>query len=110
MNSEGAISNGVGGYHDHIHILVGIRPAQSLAHLIRAVKASSSGWAKRELGMQGFAWQEGYGAFSLSAKDLERARTYVANQEEHHRTQTFKEEYLGLLDRGMVEYNKKYLW
>ena len=60
--------------------------------------------------MANFSWQEGYGAFAVSAPDLEKVKTYVQNQEEHHRVTTFQEEYVALLKRGLVGYDDKYLW
>ena len=63
-----------------------------------------------ELGLGSFAWQEGYGALTVSAPDLERVRGYVLRQEEHHRENGFQEEYVEMLKRGLVEYDDRYLW
>ena len=63
-----------------------------------------------ELRLAGFAWQEGYDGFTVSASHLEKVRAYVLNQEAHHRTKSFQEEYLEMLKRGLVEYDEKYLW
>ena len=60
--------------------------------------------------MTAFAWQEGYGAFTVSPPDLEKVRQYVLNQETHHRKVTFKDEYLAMLKRGMIEYDEDHLW
>lgn len=60
--------------------------------------------------MPGFTWQEGYGAFTVGARDLERARAYVLNQEERHRTQSYQAEYVEMLKMGLVEYDERYLW
>ncbi|GEP44683.1 hypothetical protein BGE01nite_39740 [Brevifollis gellanilyticus] len=60
--------------------------------------------------MPEFSWQEGYGAFTVGARDLERARSYVLNQEERHRSQTYQDEYVEMLKMGLVEYDERYLW
>ena len=77
---------------------------------MREVKSDSSRWIKEELGRSAFAWQEGYGVFTFSAPDLESVRRYVLNQEDHHRTRSFQEEYVDLLHRGLVEYDGNHLW
>jgi len=77
---------------------------------MRELKADSSKWIKAELSLRGFAWQEGYGAFTVSAPDLERVRAYVLGQEEHHRAKSFQEEYVEMLKRGLVDYDDLYLW
>ena len=77
---------------------------------MRELKSESSGWVHRECKLAGFAWQEGYGAFSVGASELEAARSYVLNQEAHHQKKTFQEEYVGMLKRGLVEYDDRYLW
>jgi REP element-mobilizing transposase RayT len=103
-------AHAVGGTGDHIHLAVGLKATHCLADLMREVKSESSRWIHEELRLAGFGWQEGYGAFTFAAKDLEPVRDYVLNQEEHHRVKSFQEEYLQMLQRGMVEYDEKYLW
>ena len=78
--------------------------------MIRTLKTDSSKWIKREVNLAGFAWQEGYGAFTVGAPDIEKVRAYVLNQEEHHRNKSFEEEYLEMLQRGLVDYDERYLW
>ncbi|GHC43418.1 IS200/IS605 family transposase [Roseibacillus persicicus] len=99
-----------GGIANHVHLLVGLKPTHCLSDLMRELKSDSTKWIKGQLNRSSFAWQTGYGAFSVSAPDLEKARNYVLNQEEHHRKQSFQEEYLIFLKRGLVEYDKRYLW
>ena len=70
----------------------------------------SSAWIHREIGLAGFHWQEGYGAFTVSAGHIGKVREYVLHQEEHHRGTTFQEEYVRLLQKGLVEYDDRYLW
>ena len=105
-----AVAHAVGGVADHVHLLVGLKPVHRLSDVMRELKSESSGWIHRELRLTGFAWQEGYGAFSVGAPELEVARAYVLNQEAHHRKKTFQEEYLMMLQRGLVGYDDRYLW
>ncbi|MDQ2919518.1 MAG: transposase, partial [Verrucomicrobiota bacterium] len=69
-----------------------------------------SRWVHEEIGLRTFAWQEGYGAFTVSASQIESVRQYIAQQEEHHRTRIFRDEYVALLKRSGVDYDEKYLW
>jgi putative transposase len=78
--------------------------------VVRDVKAVSSRWVHEEIGDGEFSWQEGYGAFTVSASQRETVREYIARQEEHHRKRTFQEEYLELLQRSGVDYDERYLW
>ena len=101
----------IGGMPDHVHLLLGWRRDESLATLMRNVKARSSAWIHREFpNLVKFAWQEGYGAFTVSASQRETVCEYIARQEEHHHKRTFQEEYLELLKRSGVDYDERYLW
>ena len=101
----------IGGVADHIHLLFGLRPNIALSDLIRDVKANSSGFINDNRFVRGkFAWQEGFGAFSYSRSHLDTVVKYVLNQEKHHANRTFKDEYIGLLDRFEVEYEDRYLF
>ena len=104
------VAHAVGGTSDHVHIFAGLRATHCLADVMREVKADSSLWIHREIGLAGFNWQEGYGAFTISAGHIEKVREYVLRQEEHHRGTTFQEEYVRLLRKGLVEYDDRYLW
>lgn len=110
LRTEGAISHGIGGTWDHVHVLAGLRATHCLAHVMQRLKSVSSRWIHEELSLPGFAWQEGYGAFTVSATSLEAVRAYVSNQEEHHRVRTFQEEYVEMLKKGLVEYDERHLW
>ena len=110
VRSMNGIAHAVGGTGDHIHIAAGLRAKHCLADVMREIKSESSRWIHEELRMAGFAWQEGYGAFTFAAPDLEAVRAYVLNQEEHHRVKTFQEEYQAMLRRGMVEHDERFLW
>jgi len=103
------VPHAVGGTADHVHIFTGLRATHCLADVMREVKSDSSAWIRRELGLQGFHWQEGYGGFTISASHIEKVRAYVLDQEEHHRTTSFQEEYVRLLKEGLVEYDDRYL-
>lgn len=104
------VPEAIGGVADHVHLLVGLRANFSLADIIRDVKAVTSRWVHDEIGMLRFQWQEGYGAFTVSASQLEQVREYIDRQEEHHRDRTFQAEYLEFLNRSGVEYDERYLW
>jgi len=106
----GGRPHAVGGVGDHVHVFAGLRATHCLANVMRELKSESSAWIKKEMSLHGFAWQEGYGAFTVSASSMERVRSYVLNQERHHRITTFQEEYLGMLRQGLVEYDDRYLW
>jgi putative transposase len=96
---------------DHVHLLVGLKPNQSIADLVRDIKAGSSKFISDNRWVKGkFSWQEGYGAFSYSKSQIDRVIKYISNQEAHHKKKTFQEEYLEFLDRFGIEYDRKYLF
>jgi putative transposase len=105
-----AIPDSVGGVEDHIHLLVGIRANHAVADLVREVKSLSSRWIHEELGQTRFAWQEGYGAFTISSSEIAALQEYISKQEEHHRARTFQDEYLDFLARQNIGFDEKYLW
>ena len=96
---------------DHTHLLVGLKPPMAISDLVRDVKAGSSNFINEKKWMQGhFNWQEGFGAFSYSRSQIDTVIKYILNQEEHHRKQTFREEYIDFLKKFEIEYNEKYLF
>jgi REP-associated tyrosine transposase len=96
---------------DHVHQLVGIKPNISISDLARDIKAGSSKFITEKKWLQGkFRWQEGFGVFSYSRNELDRVIKYILNQEEHHKINTFKEEYVNLLDESDINYNDEYLF
>ncbi|MFT4639296.1 MAG: putative transposase [Verrucomicrobiales bacterium] len=105
-----AMSVAVGGMGDHVHVLMGLNATHTLADMMRELKSESSRWIKSGLKLQGFSWQEGYGAFTFGALDLEQVRQCVLNQSEHHRTKSFQEDYEAMLERGLVNYDERYVW
>ena len=100
----------INGMPDHVHILFGMRPNQSLADLMKHVKGDSSEWINKRGFVRHFKWQEGYGAFSYSKSDLPNVIRYIENQEQHHRKKSFLEEYLALLEEFEVEFNEQYIF
>jgi REP element-mobilizing transposase RayT len=110
VQNIGGVSEAIGGVEDHVHLLIGLRATHCLADVVRDIKANSSRWIHEDVGDKPFAWQEGYGAFTVSAQLRAKVREYIAGQEEHHRLRSFQEEYVDFLKRGMVEYDEKYLW
>lgn len=110
IKSMNGMAHAVGGVADHVHVFAGLKATHCLADVMRELKSESSGWIHRELKMPWFAWQEGYGGFTVSASSIEPVKAYVLNQPEHHRTKSFQDEYLGMLGRGLVEYDERYLW
>ena len=100
----------IGGMPDHVHVLFGFRPTQSLSDLMKDVKRSSSLWIKEKRFVRGnFSWQEGFGAFSYSRSQLSNVIGYIEEQEKHHKQRTFAEEYLELLKLFEVEYDERYV-
>ena len=96
---------------DHIHMLVGCRPSQSISDLMKNVKAGSSEWINEEkLSKRKFNWQDGYGAFSYAKSDLPTIIKYIENQERHHKKKSFQEEYRELLKEFEVEFDERYLF
>lgn len=101
----------VNGVADHIHLLIGMRPAQSISDLMQDVKGGSSKWINENKLVPGrFEWQEGYGAFSCSQSQLPAVINYIQNQEQHHKKKTFREEYSHFLQEFEVEYDERYVF
>lgn len=108
-------NNGVllaaGGVEDHIHLLASVPRNLSLSDAMRFVKTLSSRWVRRTSPhRKEFAWQAGYGVFTVSASHLGRVKRYIANQKEHHRTVTFQEEFLGFLNAYGIPYDERTVW
>jgi putative transposase len=99
----------VNGTPDHVHMLVRIRPAQAVAEVARLIKTNSSRWARGKWNRE-FAWQTGYGVFSVSESNVPAVTRHIATQEEHHRKRSFQEEFLAFLKKNNVVYDERYLW
>jgi len=96
---------------DHVHILFGMRPDQSLSELMRMVKGDSSEWINQnKLSPYPFRWQEGYGAFSYAPSQLPEVVQYIQQQEEHHSKKSFRDEYIHILQLFGIDYNEKYIF
>ncbi len=109
VHGLGGFPEGVGGVADHVHLLIGLKATHCLADFMRELKKASSLWVHDEMRLRTFAWQEGYAAFTVSATARNAVRNYIANQDEHHRTKSFREELLEILKKAGVEYDPKYL-
>ena len=96
----------VGGTTDHIHILISLPADKRLSEAVRDMKANSSRWISET--NRGFSWQNGYGAFGVSASQVPAVKEYNRNQDEHHRKRSFEEEFLALLRKSGVDYDPKY--
>lgn len=105
----GGVADEIGGMADHVHLLVGLKATHCLADVMRELKKASSVWVHKEIGLHRFAWQEGYSAFTVSATGRSAVKRYIANQEAHHRVQSFREELEEMLKRAGVAYDPKYL-
>ena len=98
----------IGGTEDHVHILLEQSRSVTIAKLLETIKANSSRWIKTEC--KHFSWQAGYGAFSVDQRTYEGVKKYIVDQKVHHKTRTFKEEYVLLLKRANIPIDENYLW
>lgn len=99
-----------GGMADHVHLLISLGRTLAVADAVRDIKASSSNWLHEELGLQGFRWQNGYGAFAVSYSNLSAVKEYLAHQGQHHRGVSFQDEFRELLRRHDLEWDERYVW
>ena len=104
----GAYLHSVGGTEDHVHLLIQVPPVLALSKAVATIKANSSRWA----GEQGhkFAWQQGYGAFGVSASVVPVVVRYIQNQEGHHKKMDFEAEFVALLKKHGVEFDSRYVF
>lgn len=101
----------VGGVADHVHLSVRLSRTLTVADLVKEIKTASSKWLKlQDSSLKDFAWQKGYGAFSLGISQKDTLQKYIDNQDEHHRTQTFQDEYRAFLTKYDIEYDERYVW
>ncbi len=108
LNHKSIIINGV---EDHVHIFLGLNPKRTISDTVWEIKRSSSifinekKWFRKK-----FNWQEGYGGFSYGKSQIDRVYKYIQNQEQHHRKQTFRNEYIGFLKKFEIEYDQQFLF
>src|SRR2546428_12248015 len=111
VRNQGQKLISINGMPDHIHILIGLKPAMAFADLVREIKADSSNFVNEKKFVHGkFSWQEGYGAFSYGHSQLDTVIRYIQNQEYHHRRRSFKDEYLASLKKFEIMFEEKYVF
>jgi putative transposase len=111
VKEAGCVAVRAGGWHDHVHLVCGLTRTVTIAQLVEHVKVETSKWAKgTAYGVPKFAWQAGYGVFSISQSNLEMVVEYAKNQAEHHRTRTFQDEFRELCRRHEIEIDERYVW
>ncbi len=104
-----AIPEAIGGISDHVHILAMLNSTHCIADFVREIKKSSSQWIHNTIEMQSFAWQVGYAGFTVSMTSVASVKSYIANQDDHHRDKTSREELIELLERACIKYDPKYI-
>ena len=110
IRSEGGIALIVNGTADHVHILAKLRQDKAVSKVVGEIKANSSAWISRTFKeCRAFAWQEGYGAFTVSESQVPKVRSYLERQEEHHRTVSFLEEFKVMLRAHGLAFDERYL-
>lgn len=111
IRKQGGISLAINGMDDHIHVLAKLRPDKAVSDVLRDLKANSSGWMHEIFpDLKDFSWQNGYGAFTVSASQTDKVMEYIANQEKHHlKIGSFRDEFIKLLRANKIEFDEKYL-
>ena len=111
INNQGQKLIAINSMPDHVHILIGLKPAMALADLVREIKADSTNFINERKLLHGrFNWQEGYGAFSYGHSQLNTIIRYIQTQEKHHQRRSFKDEYLALLRKFDIGFEEKYVF
>ena len=101
----------IGGVEDHVHLLLGAPASLAPSKIAQLIKGGSSAWIHDTFpNMKRFAWQDGYGVFSVSKSNIPEVVDYIRGQREHHRTRTFQEEYIAFLKRHEIQYDERYVW
>ena len=101
----------INGTENHTHVLASLPATITIAKAIQQVKGASFFWMNSNIDeISGFEWQVGYGAFSVAQSNLKSIVAYIKNQKEHHKTQSFEDEYIDLLNKNGVPYDERYLW
>jgi REP element-mobilizing transposase RayT len=111
LKNDGSYPLAVNGWKDHVHVFFELPVTLSVSKQMQMLKSASSKWINDNQFIKGkFVWQEGYGAFSYSHSQRDDVIKYIINQEQHHKNQTFKEEYLGLLKKFNIDFDGKYVF
>ncbi len=111
IRKQGGIALAIKGVEDHVHVLAKLRQDKALSDVIRDFKANASGWMHDIFPeLKDFAWQNGYGAFTVSGSQIEAVRRYIAEQKIHHQERSFQDEFIGLLVKNEIEFDERYLW
>jgi putative transposase len=111
VRGEGGTLLEIGGMSDHVHLLAKLKPTKSVSEMLNRIKSKSSKWMNEEkMKMRKFGWQDGYGALSVSESQIASVRRYIRSQEQHHRRQSFQDEFRALLEKHGIEYEERYLW
>jgi len=101
----------IGGYFDHVHLLVLFSKKITLVKFMAELKANSSRWAKTQGDeLNNFYWQDGYGSFSVNPSEVDVVVKYIANQRAHHQNKTFQEEYRAILKKYKIDFDERYIW
>jgi REP element-mobilizing transposase RayT len=111
LRSNGCHAVLINSVSDHVHNLFELARTASVSEVVEDWKAASSKWIKTQVGVEPkFAWQAGYGVFSVSASNVDAVKDYIANQARHHRRRTFEDEFRGLLEKHGIPYDERYVW
>ena len=100
----------VGGTSNHVHVLLSLSADLPVAKAMQLIKGGSSKWMKEHPGRSRFAWQEGYGAFTIGISQVDATVHYINNQKEHHRKKSFEQEFLEVLKKHGIEYAQQHVW
>lgn len=110
LREEDVIAHCVGGYEDHVHLLISFKPTHRLSDVARVLKSRSSKWVNAEsASLHKFGWQKGYSIFSVSHSQMDVVRRYLENQIEHHREKSFRDELIRFLDAHGIDYDPAYI-
>ena len=111
VRGEGGHLLEIGGTMDHVHLLAKFKPAISVSQMLQCIKGHSSKWInERPDHTSRFAWQPGYGAFSVSESQVDGVQRYIRSQKQHHRETSFQDEFVRLLVKHGIDYDERYLW
>ena len=110
LRSNSSALVAAGAISDHVHLLVSLGRTLAIADAVRLIKTNSSGWIHNELRFPDFQWQNGYGAFAVSYSNIDQVKSYLANQEQHHRAVTYQDEFREFLRRHNLEWDERYVW